>query len=107
MLRFDHTAIETENIAEAVAFYQSIFPDLEVLSQDLTWGLVSLAGTKLAFVTPGEHPRHIAFVVDSLEELSRKADVYGKKIKIHRDQSQSFYISDPSSNVIEFVWYAP
>ena len=106
MPQFDHTAFETDNIAESIAFYQSIFPDLEVLSQDSTWGLVSFAGTKLAFVTPGEHPHHIAFTVASLEELSRLADSYGKKIKVHRDRSQSFYISDPSSNAIEFVWYA-
>ncbi len=105
MLQFDHTAFETDNIAESIAFYRSIFPDLEVLSQDLTWGLVTFAGTRLAFVTPGEHPPHIAFTVDSLEELTRLSVSYSKKIKIHRDNSQSFYLSDPSSNAVEFVWY--
>ena len=105
MLRFDHIALETDNISEAITFYRKTFTDLEVLYEDATWGLVSVAGTKVAFVTPGEHPNHIAFTVDSLEELTRMADSYSKKIKLHRDHSQSFYITDPSANAIEFVWY--
>jgi catechol-2,3-dioxygenase len=104
-MKFDHIAIEYTDLQREVDFYLRTFVDSKVLYQDATWALLKVGEVKIAFVSPTEHPPHISFRVDSREELQNLSEEYKKKIKIHRDASQSFYMSDPSGNAIEFVWY--
>ena len=51
-----HVAIQVENVARAVAWYQEHFR-CEISWQDETWALLKFANTSLALVVPGEHPR--------------------------------------------------
>jgi catechol 2,3-dioxygenase-like lactoylglutathione lyase family enzyme len=102
---FDHIALESNDIAESIAFYKQQFQDVEVLYEDASWGFIKAGGIKIAFVTPGEHPPHICFTVKTHDELEALAAEFGKKIKIHRDKTESFYITDPSGNPVEILWY--
>jgi catechol 2,3-dioxygenase-like lactoylglutathione lyase family enzyme len=104
-MKFDHLAFETENISGTVEFYRAKFPDTKVLFQDATWALITAAGVKIAFVRPGDHPAHIAYRVDSREELTLEAEKAGATIKRHRDASESFYIVDPAGNALEIIYY--
>jgi catechol 2,3-dioxygenase-like lactoylglutathione lyase family enzyme len=104
-MTFDHVAIASDDIAASVSFYQQMFPWTEIIDQDATWAIIDCRGTKIAFVTPAEHPPHVAFSVESEEELIAEAEKMGGTIKIHRDRSRSFYTSDPAGNAIEIVWY--
>lgn len=105
MKQFDHIAYSTEDIPATVEFYQSRFPDTEILYQDATWALVQCSGIKIALVSPDQHPPHIAFRVETHDELIEEAEKAGSKIQVHRDRSESFYVRDPSGNTLEFVWY--
>jgi len=107
MIHFDHLAFETENIQGTVEFYRARFPDTQVLYQDATWAFIECGGVKIAFVTPSEHPAHIAFRVDSGAELTTEAAKTGATIKRHRDGSESFYIVDPAGNALEMIHYPP
>ena len=94
---FDHVALNVTNIKNAIEWYVSNL-DAKVLFQDETWGLVDIAGTRIAFTIPSQHPPHIAFAVDSLEKIPGAA-------KIHRDGSISSYVSDPDGNFIEYIYW--
>ncbi len=93
----DHIAVESSSIAESVRWHIERLT-AEVLYEDSTWALLRLAdGTKVALVTPGSHPSHIA--------IRPKSDPFGDT-KTHRDGSYSFYEKDPhSSAVYEWIWY--
>jgi len=106
-VEFDHLALESTSIVEDVAFFREALPGLQVLYQDTTWGFLSAAGVKIAFVTPKEHPPHIAFRVNSREELQELANRNSARIDIHRDNSESFYLQAPGGPWIEVVYYPP
>ena len=61
-------------------------------------GNVRGGGIKLALTVSTEHPSHIAFKVDSHDELI-------ENIKVHRDGSCYVYKNDPFGNVIELINY--
>src|SRR6185503_12299009 len=100
-MTFDHIAMTAENIPATVAFYQSNFPDVQVLYSDPTWALLSIAGTKIAFVVESQHPPHIAFRVETREELERLARESEVEVSLHRDRSESFYKTDVDGNHVE------
>ena len=95
----DHIAFVVPNISEAVAWYDSKI-DMEIVYQDETWAMVKIAGTKLAFVLPGQHPTHFA-IQSELNEFPCNDD----EIKQHRDNSSYFYLKDPYGNAIEWINY--
>ena len=74
--------------------------DIEIVYQDDTWAMVKIAGTKLAFVLPGQHPTHFA-IQSELSEFPCDDD----EIKQHRDNSSYFYLKDPYGNAIEWINY--
>ena len=96
-MKFDHVALISKNIEKTVKWYVENL-NAEILYQDETWGLVEIAGTRIAFTIPSQHPPHIAFAVDSLEKIPGAA-------KIHRDGSISSYVSDPDGNFIEYIYW--
>ncbi|HYM20439.1 MAG TPA: VOC family protein [Candidatus Kapabacteria bacterium] len=104
-MTFDHIAVEYTDLQSEVDFYLRTFVNAELLYQDATWAFVKVGEVKIAFVSPTEHPPHIAFSVNSHDELVNIAEEYKKKIKVHRDRTESFYTSDPSGNAIEIIWY--
>ena len=89
-----HVAIEVSDLAASVSWYTDNF-DVEVLYQDTTWAFLGFANTKLALVTPGEHPPHIAVE-------HPQADRFGK-LKRHRDGIESTYTRDPGGNAVEIM----
>ncbi|MCX8231323.1 MAG: VOC family protein [Alphaproteobacteria bacterium] len=92
-----HIAIPVTDIVAAVAFYTARFR-VAVDYQDDSWALLRFANTKLALVTPDQHPPHIA-----VERADLEADADARPIATHRDGTRSLYIEDPWSNVIELL----
>ena len=98
-MKFDHVALISKNIEKTVKWYVENL-NAEILYQDETWGLVSVANVKIAFVMKHQHPSHICFEIndDYIEKHLRD-----KIFKKHRDNSASCYISDIDGNHIEFL----
>jgi len=93
----DHIAIESSDIAGSVKWHQA-FLSAVVLHMDETWALMRLLdGTKIALVTPSQHPPHIGIRPDGPEP---------EGLISHRDGSRSAYCHDPHSNAVyEMIWY--
>ena len=89
-----HVALQVEDIARAVAWYQERFR-CEVAWRDESWALLRFANTSLALVIPGQHPPHVAF-------SSPHAERYGE-LKGHRDGTRSVYVRDSEGNVVEVM----
>jgi hypothetical protein len=104
IVNFDHVAQQVPDVGEALAWWQRMVPGATVLYADDTWGLIEAGGARLAFVTPQEHPDHLAFKVSG-EELERLAAEHGAAIAAHRDGSRSFYVEAPGGNRVEVVAY--
>lgn len=102
-MRFDHVAVPSDDIAASVNWYTSRF-GATVLYQDATWAFLKLGGTKLALVTPTQHPPHIAVSVTE-DELNEAAKAAGVPIDQHRDGTKGIYINDPSGNAVELICY--
>ena len=98
-MKFDHVAIQTDDIAESVKWYTNHF-DCEILYHDETWAMLNVCGMQLALVMPNQHPPHIAFCIS--EETAR-AEYSNKKFKLHRDGTKSFYQRDNQNNIIEII----
>lgn len=103
-VRFDHTAQQVPDVAQAIAWWRDTVPGVRVLHEDPTWGLIEAGGAKLAFVTAGQHPDHLAFRVDE-EELERLAADGGHAVAGHRDGTRSFYVEAPGGQVVEVIAY--
>ena len=90
----DHIAIESNNIANSVAWYKDNFR-CKVKHQDNTWALLSFENIQIALVTPGQHPPHFAVVDKTVATKHNK--------KTHRDGIHYIYEKDPDNNVIEKI----
>ena len=99
----DHVAVPSADIAASVLWYVKNFHAV-VLYQDETWAFLQMGQGKLALVTPGQHPPHIAVRVDG-ETLAKSAASVGKPIDRHRDGTSGIYISDPDGNEVELICY--
>ena len=96
-MHLDHVAINVENIERSIKWYESNF-ECTILYQDDSWAFLEMCGTRLALTINKEHPPHIAFCVESLEDLP------GKPIE-HRDGSISCYVKDPDDNYVEYIYW--
>ena len=102
-LPIDHVAVPSTDIARGVAYYRDKF-GAEVLYEDKTWAFLRMGDVKLALVTPGEHPPHVALRVT--EEQLREAaarDNFG--VDEHRDGTKGVYLKDPDGNAVELICY--
>lgn len=97
-MKFDHVALKSKNIAESVDWYIERFGG-DILYQDETWAEIKVCGLTLAFVTPGQHPAHVAFSLTD-DEAAKFPD---KSFKLHRDGTRSFYEKDNQGNILEFI----
>jgi catechol 2,3-dioxygenase-like lactoylglutathione lyase family enzyme len=102
-MRFDHVAVPSKDIPKAVEWYRSRF-NAKVLYEDTTWAFLQIGGTKLALVTPTQHPPHIALSLTE-EALRDAAAMNNVAIDTHRDGSQGIYIYDPDGNAVELINY--
>ena len=102
-MRFDHVAVPSSDIAASVDWYRVQF-GAEVLYQDRTWAFLNVGGTKVALVTPTQHPPHIAVAVTE-EELAAAAARAGVTIDSHRDGTRGIYVADPFGNAVELIHY--
>ena len=93
MEKIDHIAIVVTNINHAVNWYTKN-RDCEVIYQNESWADLQFENIKLALVLPHEHPAHIAFVDESIENGTK-----------HRDGSESIYEHDTFGNIIERIKY--
>ena len=73
MESIDHIAIVVTNINHAVNWYTKN-RDCEVIYQNESWADLQFENIKLALVLPHEHPAHIAFVDDSIENGTKHRD---------------------------------
>ncbi len=105
-MNFDHVAISSTNIEESVKWYTQFLSDAEILYQDETWAFLKSGPIKFAFITPGQHPPHVAIRVETDEQDTLLGDFFPKrKWKDHRDGSKSFYTKDNCGNIVEFIKY--
>lgn len=94
-MKLDHIAIVVEDIEETIEWYQANF-DARVNYVDETWASIRVGDTNISFVLKGMHPTHIAFDYTGTPCNSDKK---------HRDGSRYEYLTDPSGNVIEKIWW--
>lgn len=99
MIRFDHLALNVQDVPRSVEWYGSTL-GAHVVYQDETWALLTVGGVKIALTVPREHPMHIAFDVGPEPPQDFLASA-----RRHRDGSVSKYIVDPDGNAIEYVHY--
>jgi len=104
-MTFDHVAVPAGDIETSVRWYAERF-GAEVLYQDKTWAFLRVGGTKLALVSPQQHPPHVAISVTE-EQLGKASAGYGIPIDHHRDGSKGIYIHDPFGNAVELICYPP
>ena len=100
-MTFDHVAIVSRNIKESIDWYVEKW-NAKIIYLDKTWGLIEIGNSKIAFVSPHQHPAHICFNVSEsfiMEKLSNET------FKGHRDGSSSCYIRDPDGNFLEFLYW--
>ena len=100
-MMFDHVALISKNIKKAIDWYVVKWK-AEIIYQDDTWGLIKIGDTKIAFVSPHQHPAHVCFEID--EDFINK-NLSDKTFKGHRDGSSSCYIRDPDGNFLEFLYW--
>jgi catechol 2,3-dioxygenase-like lactoylglutathione lyase family enzyme len=123
----EHANITVSNLAIAVKFFQTAFPDFEIRgggeregSDGLQWVHVGNDETYIALTQGSEsdvnnHPdyddrgiNHIGFVVDNVEGLAERLELAGFK-RNYPKQVQKFrirdYFGDGDGNQYEFVEY--
>jgi catechol 2,3-dioxygenase-like lactoylglutathione lyase family enzyme len=100
-MNFDHVALVSKDIEKSVIWYVNNW-NAKILYQDETWALISIGKTKLAFVSPDQHPAHICFEIDDNFIEKKLKD---KTFKAHRDGSSSCYLRDPDGNFLEFLYW--
>lgn len=109
-MKFDHIAINSTDISKSVYWFVENL-DAELIYEDSTWGLVSLGGAKIAFVTPGQHPPHVAMRLRTMQQLTDKRSELIEKglecteISRHRDGTESFYLKGPNNQFFEWIVY--
>ncbi len=104
-MQFDHVALLVPDISAALEWWQRTVPGARIVYADDSWGLLEAGGARIAFVTEGEHPQHVAFKVSS-GELTRLAAEHDAEIALHRDGSRSFYLEAPGDGRLEVIAYA-
>jgi catechol 2,3-dioxygenase-like lactoylglutathione lyase family enzyme len=104
-MRLDHVAVIAADIDKSVEWYTKQF-GATVLYQDKTWAFLQVGGSKLALVTPGQHPPHLAFSVTE-EQLTQASAAVSIPIDKHRDGTKGIYLTDPNGNAVELISYPP
>ena len=100
-MKLDHVAIQVSNLKESVKWYQENL-NAKINYCDETWAMLEIGTLKLALTLPHQHPPHVAFEVENLNDFP------DGEIKYHRDGSAYLYVEDPTGNTIEYIcWKTP
>ena len=99
-LKFDHIAIQVENICDAVEWYSSNL-NAKVLKSYDDWATL-LVGNLCLSLTIDNHPSHIAFEVEDVDLFPCSAE----EIKTHRDGSLFYYQEAPDGTIIEWIYWS-
>ena len=102
-MRLDHVAVPAADIEKSAKWYTDQF-GATVLYQDKTWAFLQVGGNKIALVTPGQHPPHMAFSVTE-EQLAEASQTTGIPVDKHRDGTKGIYMQDPHGNAVELICY--
>ena len=94
MSQLHHVAIAAIDIDATMKWYVKHF-NAKITYQDATWALINIGNTSIAFVTPEQHPPHLAFELANAHEFG--------ELKKHRDGTSSIYTKDPSGNIVEIM----
>lgn len=92
--RMDHIAMQSEDPNGSAHWYAKMFGG-KVMYSDDEWSIVRFKNINLAFVIPENHPAHISF------ETNRVDDGFKK----HRDGSMFKYVVDKWGNTYELIHY--
>ena len=93
MESIDHIALQVDDIRKSVDWYLDNY-GCSIIHCDDTLSMLQFDNIKLALVLPQDHPAHIAFVDESIENGTK-----------HRDGSESIYEHDTFGNIIERIKY--
>ena len=96
-MQLDHIAINVSHIQTSIDWYISNL-SAEVKYSDETWALLQIENLKLALTVSRQHPPHVAFTVENLEDLPGMTST-------HRDGSVYSYIEDPDGNTVEYIYW--
>jgi catechol 2,3-dioxygenase-like lactoylglutathione lyase family enzyme len=104
-LPFDHVAVVSRNMSADIEFYSKLGFVVEAQYED--WAIMRDGrGHAVALLSPdGKHPPHFGLRAHSREMVELLAREHGSKVTQHRDGSVSVYLSDPSGNAIEVIFY--
>lgn len=115
-----HLAIPARDIEESVKFYSQLG---QLGRKDTTWAIFNVEGIQLVChlwpempIKPTMYPRHFGFIIDDVAAFDR---FYNKckdnRLPFFEDcfvrfrnepaEHETFFLKDPSNNVIEFKCY--
>lgn len=97
--KLHHIAFNVENVRDTVSFYLKNIK-AEVLFCTDSRACIIYNGVEICFVQGGRHPNHIAFEVNSLEDMPNIGEV-----KKHSDNSSYIYLKDEYGNAIEWICF--
>lgn len=118
-----HLAIPTRYIPEAIEFYEKLGAKLGRSTE--TWAILNLNGIQLVChkARPGDiqeiptiYPRHFGFIIEKYAHFNEayraaeknKLNFFETKFTRFPGQiseHETFFLCDPSNNMIEFKWY--
>tara|TARA_Y100000034_G_C6868901_1_gene396382 strand:+ start:385 stop:696 length:312 start_codon:yes stop_codon:yes gene_type:complete len=98
-MKIHHVAVKSHNIPASIEWYQSNLGAVVEYVDD-SWAMLKIGDTRLALVTPSQHPNHTGIEVESFNAFPD-----GSHVKQHRDGSWYAYQSDPDGNIIELVYF--
>lgn len=100
MDKIDHIALEVEDVGVAIDTMKKNFT-FDVIERYDDWAIIQFDNIKVALVTKGKHPPHVAFSVKNRDDL---LDFPGK-VMHHRDGTSSVYVMNIPGNWVEYIFY--
>ena len=104
LVGINHIALEVGDIAEALAFWESIFGPLELRGRMTTMAFIDMGDQFIALsqgrTQPPDAARHFGLVVDDKEAVRARLDELG--VPVH---GRGLDFSDPWGNQIQVVDY--
>lgn len=113
-----HLAIPSDNIQRSVDFYMKLGAKLGRRTE--TWAIFNFSGIQLVchkvdIVAPATmYPRHFGLILadelifNSIYGMIDRRDLFEDlfvRFKGQPAEHETFFLKDPSNNVIEFKWY--
>ena len=98
MTEIDHVALQVDSIEETVSWFLEN-TSCHIIEKYEDWAFLQFQNIKIALVTRGKHPPHIAIEKDI--DFVESAGVSKK----HRDGTVSTYSKIPGKNVVEWIFY--